>query len=240
MQYGIGACVVSHLFGESMGDNIHFPSSAGIRRANLFAASQCRLNPGRLFFTGYVNPQNPDWLTEMERCAADGVCGIKLWVSLKDEQGSLANTVKSFTACGCFECGRISVQYPFSAPLSFAATAADRVEFHHAGDFPAAAFDSVSRRWIGGMAEWRTILVSLGFGILVLYFRAYQFLPGPAGNRIQPDCVATGTENRDSDADFSAGQTPESESWTMDCGAGKILLHNRSSAHLHKASEISK
>ncbi len=94
MPYGIAACVVSHLFGKYMGENIRCPLPQGVRQANLFAADQCRLNPGRLFFMGYINPQNPDWMEEMDRCIALGACGIKLWVSLKDADGSMENTVK--------------------------------------------------------------------------------------------------------------------------------------------------
>ena len=90
--FGIGACVVSHIFGKDMGPDMRFPSSDGIREANLFAAAQCRLNPGRLFFMGYINPQNPDRTSEMDRCIALGACGFKLWVSLKDRHGSLENT----------------------------------------------------------------------------------------------------------------------------------------------------
>ena len=41
MRNGIGACVVSHVFGEKMGPDLHFPSSEGIRLANRFAAAQC-------------------------------------------------------------------------------------------------------------------------------------------------------------------------------------------------------
>ena len=94
MRNGIGACVISHVFGQNIGPDIHFPLSEGIRQANLFAAEQCRLNPGRLFFMGYLNPQNPDWREEFDRSLAEGACGIKLWVSLKDSRGSLENTVK--------------------------------------------------------------------------------------------------------------------------------------------------
>ena len=93
MPYGIGACVVSHLFGRNMA-NLHFPDSASVRAANRFAAEQSALNPGRLFFMGYINPQNPDWMTEFDSCLRQGACGIKLWVSLKDSSGSLENTVK--------------------------------------------------------------------------------------------------------------------------------------------------
>ena len=93
MPYGIGACVVSHLFGRNMA-NLHFPDSASVRAANRFAAEQSALNPGRLFFMGYINPQNPDWMTEFDSCLRQGACGIKLWVSLKDPSGSLENTVK--------------------------------------------------------------------------------------------------------------------------------------------------
>ena len=90
---GIGICVVSHIFGEKMGANLHFPESEGVALANRFAAREASANPGRLFFMGYINPQCPDWQEEMEQCAAEGACGIKLWVSLKDARGSLANTV---------------------------------------------------------------------------------------------------------------------------------------------------
>ena len=98
MRNGIGACVVSHIFGEAMGPDLHFPCSEGIRRANRFAAAQCRRNPGRLFFMGYINAQNPDWQEEMDRSIADGACGIKLWISLKDPRGSLENTVEVLRA----------------------------------------------------------------------------------------------------------------------------------------------
>ena len=93
LPYGIGACVVSHLFGERMGADLHFPVSEGIHAANCLAAREVSRNPGRLHFMGYINPQNPDWMQEFEWCLAHGACGIKLWVSLKDSRGSLGNTV---------------------------------------------------------------------------------------------------------------------------------------------------
>ena len=91
---GINALIVSDVFIRGSADAGSYPSSAAVKRANLFAAEQAAANPGRLYFLAYLNPQNPDWEEEFERAAASGAVGIKLWVSLKDADGSLENSVK--------------------------------------------------------------------------------------------------------------------------------------------------
>ena len=91
---GISALIVSDVFIRGSADAGSYPSSAALRRANAYAAEQARLNPGRLYFLAYLNPQNPDWETELEQSADDGAVGVKLWVALKDSSGTLDNTVK--------------------------------------------------------------------------------------------------------------------------------------------------
>ena len=91
---GISAVIVSDVFIRGRRDAGSYPSSAAVRFANSYAAEQARKNPGRLYFLAYLNPQNPDWEEELEKAVADGAVGVKLWVALKDEKGSLENSVK--------------------------------------------------------------------------------------------------------------------------------------------------
>ena len=90
---GINALIVSDVFIRGSKDAGSYPTSAACRRANAYAADQARRNPGRLYFLAYLNPQTPDWETELDQAAADGAVGVKLWVALKDAKGSLDNTV---------------------------------------------------------------------------------------------------------------------------------------------------
>lgn len=90
---GINALIVSDVFIRGSKDAGSYPTSAACRRANAYGADQARRNPGRLYFLAYLNPQNPDWEAELERSAADGAVGVKLWVALKDAAGSLDNSV---------------------------------------------------------------------------------------------------------------------------------------------------
>ena len=91
---GISAVIVSDVFIRGRQDAGSYPSSAALRFANSYAAEQARKNPGRLYFLAYLNPQNPDWEEELEKSVTDGAVGVKLWVALKDEKGSLENSVK--------------------------------------------------------------------------------------------------------------------------------------------------
>ena len=91
---GISAVIVSDVFIRGRRDAGSYPGSAALRFANSYAAEQARKNPGRLFFLAYLNPQNPDWEEELEKSVADGAVGVKLWVALKDEKGSLENSVR--------------------------------------------------------------------------------------------------------------------------------------------------
>ena len=90
----ISAVIVSDVFIRGRQDAGSYPSSAALRFANSYAAEQARKNPGRLYFLAYLNPQNPDWEEELEKAVTDGAVGVKLWVALKDEKGSLENSVK--------------------------------------------------------------------------------------------------------------------------------------------------
>ncbi len=89
---GINALIVSDVFVRGSADAGPYPASTAIRRANAYAADQSKRNPGRLYFLAYLNPQNPDWETELEQCIADGAVGVKLWVALKDDKDSLENS----------------------------------------------------------------------------------------------------------------------------------------------------
>ena len=91
MRAGIGACVASHVITTGP-DGGAFPSSAKLRAANDFAAVQARKNPGRLCFFVYLNPQNPDWESELRRGIQNGAVGIKLWIALKNPSGGLEET----------------------------------------------------------------------------------------------------------------------------------------------------
>ena len=94
MPYGIGVCIFSHIFFPDPGSNPGFPCPEKIHKANAFAAVQAWKNPLRLYFMGYINPQNPDWKQDMDFCLSRGACGFKLWISLKDAAGSLERTIQ--------------------------------------------------------------------------------------------------------------------------------------------------
>ena len=85
---GIGGALVSHVLAFPAE-----PSSSDVRQANQFVADECAAAPERLFFFAYLNPQQPDWPEELERCRQSGAVGVKLWISLKDQSGGLGNTI---------------------------------------------------------------------------------------------------------------------------------------------------
>ncbi|MBR2373074.1 MAG: amidohydrolase [Lentisphaeria bacterium] len=91
---GIDAVIVSDVFIRNSNDAGAYPDSAALRRANGYAAGQAALNPGRLYFLAYINPQEPDWQREADLAVADGAVGIKLWISLKDDSSSMAATAE--------------------------------------------------------------------------------------------------------------------------------------------------
>lgn len=90
---GINALIVSDVFIRGSADAGSYPSPAAVCRANSYAAEQSRKNQGRLYFLAYLNPQNANWEEELERAAAAGAVGVKLWVSLKDDSGSLDRSI---------------------------------------------------------------------------------------------------------------------------------------------------
>ena len=92
MRSGVGACIASHVFNDPAYGGGAYPASAPLRRMNDFAAEQARRNRGRLYFLVYLNPQNPDWELELERGIRNGAVGVKLWVALKNADGTLEET----------------------------------------------------------------------------------------------------------------------------------------------------
>jgi len=86
---GITLAVVS-----SLGSWARYPDADDIRRANDEARCMAETAQGMVLWFAYINPQNDNALTELDRALADGACGVKLWVSLKDPAtGSLARVL---------------------------------------------------------------------------------------------------------------------------------------------------
>lgn len=92
---GVRLAIVS-----GIGRMTRFPDSAEVRAANDQAMSFAGRAPERLRWIAYLNPQNPDWPAELDRCLAAGAIGVKLWVSLKDATGSLDHTVAVLRRAG--------------------------------------------------------------------------------------------------------------------------------------------
>jgi predicted TIM-barrel fold metal-dependent hydrolase len=75
---------------SSLGSWARYPDEADIRRANDEACRFAAFSRGMVLWFAYLNPQNDNWSLELQRAAAAGACGVKLWVSLKDPaSGSL-------------------------------------------------------------------------------------------------------------------------------------------------------
>ena len=84
---GIMLAVVSGLGVRSW---YQYPDLGEMRGANDMARRFCEYAGPVCKWLGYVNPQLPDALEELERCVSLGCKGVKLWVSLKDpETGSM-------------------------------------------------------------------------------------------------------------------------------------------------------
>ena len=88
---GIAVSVVSNL-----GNWEPFPTSDAIREYNDKVAIFAEDYPDKIKWFAYINPQNDDSQAEMERCEKEGAVGIKLWISLKDDDGGTENTEKVF------------------------------------------------------------------------------------------------------------------------------------------------
>lgn len=91
---GIGRLVVSNVFCGGA-----YPTQENLHAGNRFCLEAARRSGGRLAPLVYLSPQLPDWERELDEARQAGAVGAKLWISLKDEHGSLANTVRVLRAC---------------------------------------------------------------------------------------------------------------------------------------------
>jgi len=85
---------VKHVILSSLGTWDPYPSEAVVRDANDEAGSCAAASDGLIRWLAYLNPQNGNWRTELDRCLTEGAIGIKLWISLRDPAGSIANTTE--------------------------------------------------------------------------------------------------------------------------------------------------
>lgn len=88
---GVGLCLLASLGKDRWA---HYPAKKEVSQGNRTARSLAENSRELLRWYAYINPQNSNWREEMDKCAAQGAVGIKLWVSLKDKCGKLANTEK--------------------------------------------------------------------------------------------------------------------------------------------------
>ncbi|MDD4001008.1 MAG: hypothetical protein PHX62_09000, partial [Bacilli bacterium] len=84
----INLMIASHL-----GDWSQYPIKNVISEANIAAREFADYAQGRVLWLAYLNPQLGNWREELNTCVENGACGIKLWISLKDSNGSLDNTI---------------------------------------------------------------------------------------------------------------------------------------------------
>lgn len=84
----INLMIASHL-----GDWSAYPTKRIISEANIAAREFADYAQGRVLWLAYLNPQLGNWREELNTCVENGACGIKLWISLKDSNGSLDNTI---------------------------------------------------------------------------------------------------------------------------------------------------
>lgn len=85
---GIGIAIASDL-----GDWSQFPEAEAIREANDRMLAMFKMHAPRLRYLIYLNPQLLEWENELLK-HHDSAVGVKLWISLKDSNGSLLNTEK--------------------------------------------------------------------------------------------------------------------------------------------------
>lgn len=85
---------VQHIVLCSLGTWDHYPDEACVRDANQEAWACAAASDGLIRWLAYLNPQNDNWRTELDRCLIEGAIGIKLWVSLRDQNGGIDNTTE--------------------------------------------------------------------------------------------------------------------------------------------------
>jgi len=86
---------------SALGSWSPFPDRADVRAANELACRFAAFANGMVRWFAYLNPQNDSWEEELDRCVAEGACGVKLWISLKDpDSGSLDSVPPVLRAAG--------------------------------------------------------------------------------------------------------------------------------------------
>lgn len=91
MMRRLAAAEIDLAIASDLGDWSAFPDSPTVRNANRRLRNGARRHAPRLQYLVYLNPQLPDWETELE-AHRDAAVGVKLWISLKDANGSLERT----------------------------------------------------------------------------------------------------------------------------------------------------
>ena len=77
-----------------------YPTPEEVRANNDGALDFVRRGGSFCRFLAYLNVQDPDWRTELDRCLEAGAIGVKLWSSFRDEAGSLNNAITLVRECG--------------------------------------------------------------------------------------------------------------------------------------------
>lgn len=77
-----------------------YPDEEEIRKSNEVARDFARRSEGRCRWLAYLNPQNSNWKDELDDCVEEGAVGIKLWTSLKQQDGALDNAAKLLRHAG--------------------------------------------------------------------------------------------------------------------------------------------
>ena len=85
----------------SLGKTIsQYPDEAEVRQSNAEARAFAERSGGLCRWLAYLNPQNPNWQDEMDRCAAEGAVGVKLLTSLRQQDGALDNAARLLRYAG--------------------------------------------------------------------------------------------------------------------------------------------
>jgi len=89
-------CGISLICASSLGDEGYIPDPTPdqFRSANNYVLESMRRFPGRVIGFCYLNPNYPgESVEEMERCAAEGMRGVKLWIACRASDPKLEPVV---------------------------------------------------------------------------------------------------------------------------------------------------
>ena len=76
----------------SVGHFERYPEAEDVRKYNAVVEKFNEYAGPEAEWIAYLNPQHESWREELDLCLQGGAIGIKLWVSLKNEQGGLEET----------------------------------------------------------------------------------------------------------------------------------------------------